>query len=58
MRKLKLKLGFDKETSIEERKSKLELWLSVLFRGHKAEVIEEEHFDTVSYIVALNTEVC
>ncbi|MCQ2975619.1 MAG: hypothetical protein MJ211_12530 [Bacteroidales bacterium] len=56
MRKLKLKLGFDKETTVEERKSKLTLWLTVLFRGQKMTVVEEEHFDTMSYVVALNSE--
>lgn len=56
MRSLKLKLGFAKETGIEERKSKLLLWLSVLFRGNNAKIVEEEHFDTMSYIVALNSD--
>ena len=56
MRRLKLKLGFNKETAIEDRKSKLMLWLSVLFRGHNAEIVEECHFDTMSYIVAMNSD--
>ncbi|MBO7595769.1 MAG: hypothetical protein J6T70_01835 [Bacteroidales bacterium] len=56
MRRLKLKLAFNKETEIEQRKSKLLLWLSVLFRGENAKIVEEEHFDTMSYIVALNSD--
>ena len=31
-----MKLSFNKETEIEQRKSKLLLWLSVLFRGENA----------------------
>ena len=54
MRRLKLKLGFNKETSVEERKSKLNLWLSVLLRGRKMDVVEEEHYDTMSYVVAMS----
>ena len=56
MRRLKLKLSFNKETEIEQRKSKLLLWLSVLFRGENAKIVKEEHFDTMSYIVALNSD--
>ena len=56
MRRLKLKLAFNKETEIEQRKSKLLLWLSVLFGGNNAKIVEEEHFDTMSYIVALNSD--
>ncbi len=56
MRRLKLKLAFNKETEIEQRKSKLLLWLSVLFRGENAKIVEEGHFDTMSYIVALNSD--
>lgn len=55
MRRLKLKLGFNKETSVEERKSKLSLWLSVLLSGRKMDVVEEEHFDTMSYVVAMSS---
>ncbi|MBQ3655716.1 MAG: hypothetical protein IIU03_05145 [Bacteroidales bacterium] len=55
MRTIKVKLPFTKLTGIEERQSKLGMWVNALLNGSKINVIEELHYSTGSYIVVENT---
>jgi hypothetical protein len=56
MRTIKVKLPFTKGTGIEERQSKLSMWINALLKGSKVNVIEELHYSTGSYIVVENTQ--
>lgn len=55
MRTIKVKLPFSKQTGVEERKSKLIMWINALLNNSKINVIEELHYSTGSYIVVENT---
>lgn len=55
MRTIKLKLPFDNTTGIADRHSKLFLWAKTLVNSATVNVIDEQHYDNVSYIVVENT---
>ncbi len=57
MRTIKIKLPFAVETSIEERRKKLNLWANVMLKNSEINVIEEQHLEQMSYIVVENTRV-
>lgn len=57
MRTIKIKLPFAVETSIEERRKKLNSWAYVMLKNDVINVIEEQHLEQMSYIVVENTRV-
>ena len=50
-RKIKIKLPFLKNTSVEERQEELKKYANVLLNGRKGKLLEELHYGTGSYIV-------
>ncbi|MBR4266203.1 MAG: hypothetical protein IKQ46_09130 [Bacteroidales bacterium] len=55
MRTIKLKSPFSIETGKEQRKSILMMWASVLLKNSRINILQEEHYDTGSFIVVENT---
>lgn len=55
MRTIKLKLSFTNETGIAERHSKLFLWVKTLVNNATVNIIDEQHYESASYIVVENT---
>jgi len=55
MKTIKIKLSFSPETSITERKRKLETWAVAMLKGTIVNIVEEKHFETVSFIIVENT---
>lgn len=50
-RKVKIKLPFLKNTSVEERQAELKKYADVLLHGRSGKLLEELHYSTGSYIV-------
>ena len=55
MKTIKIKLPFNSENSIIERKNALNKWAKAMLKQEILIVIEEEHYETMSYIVIVNT---
>lgn len=51
MAKIKIKLPFLKNTSVEERQAELKKYADVLLHGRDGKLLEEHHYETGSYIV-------
>ena len=51
MKTVKIKLPFQPRISRGDRLSKLYLWAKILVRSNRPRVIEEKHYDDLSYIV-------
>lgn len=54
MSTIKLKLPFPASTNTADRHSKLFLWAKTLVNNAPVNVIDEQHYDNVSYIVVEN----
>lgn len=55
MSTIKLKLPFSASTDKADRHSKLFLWAKALVNSATVNVIDEQHYDDMSYIVVENT---
>ena len=55
MRTIKLKLPFSNNTGIADRHSKLFLWAKTLVNNATVNVIDEQHYESTSYIIVENT---
>ncbi|MBQ1698271.1 MAG: hypothetical protein II075_10360 [Bacteroidales bacterium] len=55
MRTIKLKLPFTNNTGIADRHCKLFLWAKALVNSAIVNVIDEQHYESASYIVVENT---
>jgi hypothetical protein len=55
MRTIKLKLPFTDNTGIADRHSKLFLWAKTLVNNAPVNVIDEQHYESASYIIVENT---
>ena len=51
---MKIKMGFDENIKISERKSKLRTWAKGVNRVSRINILEEKHFARMSYIVIEN----
>jgi len=57
MNTIKIKLPFNSETKLGDRKLKLETWANTMLKGSKINIIEEKHLEQMSYIVVENTRI-
>lgn len=56
MKTIKIKLPFSSEINKEERIEKLEKWAKVMLRKDIINIVEESHFETLSWIVVENSK--
>jgi len=54
MKTIKIKLAFSPQTNITDRKNKLIIWASAMLHSNRINILEEEHFENLSYIIVEN----
>jgi len=56
MKTIKIKLAFSPEINIFERKNTLINWAIAMLRRESINILEEEHFENLSYIIVENNK--
>ncbi len=56
MRTIKIKLAFEPEIIPIARKVKLENWAKAILKKDKLEIVEEKHYEKLSWIVVENAK--
>jgi hypothetical protein len=56
MKTIKIKLVFEPEIKISERKEKLENWAKIMLKKESINIVEVSHFEKLSWIVVENSK--
>jgi len=57
MSTIKIKLVFSPEVKSSERKMKLETWAMAMLKKDNLKIVEEKHYEKLSWIVVENSKV-